>query len=138
MRKLLQSVLLLSALAAQAFAGDIAILHNGFNMRHDHHQVIGNNTRLYMDENGKTFVDIPTVDIDRFEKIKDDTEVPLHNQMEPDPEVVAPQPSPVLSPAAVEQPPQPQSNDLHTVVRNASFKVNLDPDLVHSVIRYES
>jgi len=128
----------MSALAAQAFAGDIAILHNGFNMRHDHHEVMGDNTRLYMDENGKTFVDVPTAEIDRFEKIKEDTEVPLHNQMEPDPEVVAPPPAPVQPAMTAEQSDPSKSNDLHTVVRNASSKVKLDPDLIHSVIRYES
>jgi len=129
---------LLSALAAPAFAGDIAILRNGFNMPHDHHEVIGESTRLYMDENGRTFVDVRTAEIDRFEKAKEDSEIELHNQMEPEPVVIIPPPAIEPPATLIEKPPTPHADDLPTVVRNASFKVKLDPDLVHSVIRYES
>jgi len=92
-------------------AADFAVLNNGFSIRHEHRQVIGAVTRLYLsntDTNG--YVDVPTREIVNFE---------------PDLSVVS-------SPAA------PSANSLPELVNTASARYHLDPDLVNSVIRAES
>lgn len=48
-------------------AADLAILHNGFSIRHENREVIGSVTRLYVTHDKSGYVDVPTRDIDRFE-----------------------------------------------------------------------
>jgi len=51
-----------------ATAADVAILRNGFSIRHERREVVGAVTRLYLsptDKNG--YVDVPTSEIDRLE-----------------------------------------------------------------------
>src|ERR1700751_3606195 len=50
------------------FAADLAILSNGFSIRHDHRQVIGDTTRLFLSADGSSFTDIPTAQIVTYEK----------------------------------------------------------------------
>jgi membrane-bound lytic murein transglycosylase MltF len=105
----LLATLLLAGISASA--ADVAILSNGFAIRHERRQVIGSVTRLYLSKTDKDgYVDIPTADINRFE--------------------------PDLSSAA-STPPQNASN-LPDLVNHASARYRLDPDLVNSVIRAES
>jgi soluble lytic murein transglycosylase-like protein len=52
-------------LAANAFAGEYAILASGFSMRIDRHQTNGSNVRVYM--NGG-FMDLPATAVVRFEQ----------------------------------------------------------------------
>jgi hypothetical protein len=112
----------LIALCAMAtlpcLAADSAVLRNGFSIRHERRQIIGTITRLFVDGDNSSFVDIPTAEIDHFEAIPD--ELPLHLATQ----VPAPQ---------VQHP-----MDLNEVVRTASGTYRLDPDLVNSVIRAES
>ena len=94
-----------------AFGADLAILNNGFSIRHERREVIGSVTRLYLNKTDKdSYVDVPTGDIQRFE--------------------------PDLT-SAVSTPAQNASN-LPELVNNASARYRLDPDLVNSVIRAES
>src|SRR5215467_1255876 len=51
-----------------AAAGEIAVLRNGFTIRHEHHLVLGANTRLYLDGGTTSYVDVPTANIENFEK----------------------------------------------------------------------
>jgi soluble lytic murein transglycosylase-like protein len=102
-----------------ASAGDIALLRNGFTIKHDHRSVIGTNTRLYFDGGTSSYVDIPTADIQSFEK---DLTPPTPPQ------------SAKAHPAAQTAPP-PNLNEL---VTSASATFHLDPDLVNSVIHAES
>jgi hypothetical protein len=99
-------------------AADTAVLRNGFSIRHERRQVIGLMTRLFVDGDNSSFVDIPTMEIDHFEAAPDQ---PVSN---------------------VKAPPPPKPNeqpiDLNEVVRTASGTYQLDPDLVNSVIRAES
>jgi soluble lytic murein transglycosylase-like protein len=137
-----------------AFAGQIAILRNGFSIHFDRKEQSANSTRLFT---GTGYLDIATNQITSFEE--DETPV------------VVPEPTPAPAPAtpvanstlvnkpAVNQPlakplPQPQpaaiskltaspspattAFDLDQVVREASNKNRLDPDFVSSVIRAES
>lgn len=114
------SALLLSPIA---FSADIALLRNGFTIHHEHRAVVGENTRLYMDGGTSSYIDIPTADIQGYEK---------------DLTLAAPPPSakahPPSSPATAPTP----APDLNEVVTSASAAFHLDPDLVNSVIRAES
>jgi soluble lytic murein transglycosylase-like protein len=93
-------------------------LRNGFSIRHERRQVIGTITRLFVDGDDSSFVDIPTAEIDHFEAA---SEAPT-----PQVRVQAP-------PKQIERP-----IDLNEVIRAASGTYSLDPDLVNSVIRAES
>jgi soluble lytic murein transglycosylase-like protein len=120
------AVALLAAAALPCSGADAAVLRNGFSIRHERRQVIGTITRLYIDGDNSSFVDVPTAEIDHFEA--------LHEESSPRASAKAnnnPQSQPA---AAIVQP----STDLNEVVRAASGTYHLDPDLVTSVIRAES
>jgi len=107
--------------ARPATAADLAILRNGFTIRHEHRQIIGATTRLYLTDDDSSFTDVPTEEITSYEK---DLSPP------PDPNVAqseSPKSGPLKSPLALNQ-----------VVDSASATYHLDPDLVNSVIRAES
>jgi Transglycosylase SLT domain len=110
--KLAIFILLLTA-ALSCSASQVAYLKNGFSIRNERHVALGTVTRLYLDTTGKSYVDVPTDQIVRFEK--EDS-------------------APVAVP---EKPPQP-APDLKHVVADASSKQDLDPDLINSVIHTES
>ncbi len=98
-------------LTLPAGAADLAILRNGFSIRHERREVVGPVTRLYMGSDKNGYVDIPTVEIDHFEKD-------------------------LLPPAAAAAPRTPQK--LEDVINSISDRHHLDPDLVNSVIHAES
>jgi soluble lytic murein transglycosylase-like protein len=122
-----------------AFAGQVAVLRNGFTIHFDHKEQSGNATRLYT---GTGYLDIASDQIASF----DVDETPVT----PEPQPVAqpvPQPSiqpPAAKPATMASQTAPpakaaqQNVDLEQVVREASSKNRLDPDFVSSVIRAES
>src|ERR1700680_5103051 len=61
-------VLLTLAIAAPAsFAGENAVLRNGFSIQHERREVVGEVTRLYVSADGSSFVDVPTAEIEHFE-----------------------------------------------------------------------
>ena len=107
--------------AAPSFASQDAVLRNGFSIRHERRRVIGSVTRLYVNADGSSYIDIPTDEIEHFEdapaQIKTDSTIS-------------------------ENRPVPQENtnavDLNQVIAAASGRYRLDPDLVNSVIRAES
>lgn len=127
MKKMLQVIrwiAIAASLTATALASESAILRNGFSIRHEHRQVVGNITRLYISRDDSSFVDIPTTEIDHFEAAQD-----------------PPVPAAKIQPATPTQRPAPSPNlsvDLNEVVNTASGTYRLDPDLVNSVIRAES
>src|SRR5215470_14565042 len=53
--------------AVQAWAADVAILRNGFTIRHESRAPLGETTRLFLTADGSSFVDIRTAEIDRIE-----------------------------------------------------------------------
>ena len=115
MRKFLTiSGLLWLATAMQA--RETAVLRNGFSISHDHHQQIGANTRLFLSESDREYVDVPTDNILSFEK--EEEVVPA---------------SPVAKVADV-----PPSLDVDQIVEKAARENQLDSDFVRAVIRAES
>jgi soluble lytic murein transglycosylase-like protein len=94
-----------------ALGSDIAVLRNGFSIRHERREVLGTITRLYLAADNSGYVDVPTENIDRFEKD-------------------------LLAPVAVGTPVSSQS--IKEVINSISSQHHLDPDLIKSVIHAES
>lgn len=92
-------------------AAAVAVLRNGFSLRHDHREILGDTTRLYLGPGQQSFVDVPTSEIVRFEAAQ----------------------LPPAAPAAA-----PASLSLDDAVSQASSLHQIDPDLIRSVIRAES
>jgi hypothetical protein len=100
-------------LAAPLHAAEMANLSNGFSLRHDHHEVVGTTTRLYMSTDPAAgYVDIPTAEIESFEP-------------------APPNPQEAAAPAR-------QAQDLKSIVNAASSLHQVDADFVASVIHAES
>jgi len=125
------TLLAMTALPCSAF--DSAVLRNGFSIRHERRQVLGTITRLYVDGDDSSFVDVPTVEIDHFEAVPVEAvphepgsedagknEAALHLRVQTPAENVG------------------RALDLNELVKAASGAYRLDPDLVNSVIRAES
>jgi soluble lytic murein transglycosylase-like protein len=117
--------ILLGAPAVSCFASDLAVLRNGFSIRHERRQVLGGVTRLFVSADGSSFVDVPTAEIEHFEAALAD----------PKP---AAQPNPAEAQSAHLNVANLNQTDLSEVVNSASNRYRLDPDLVNSVIRAES
>src|SRR5260221_3092941 len=58
----------LTLLGRPATAAELAILRNGFSIRHEHRLVMGTNTRLYLGADDSSFTDVPTEEITGYEK----------------------------------------------------------------------
>jgi soluble lytic murein transglycosylase-like protein len=121
MKSIFQTGVLMAALAlisASCSASDNAVLRNGFSILHQRRQTIGDVTRLYIEGDQSSFVDIPTADIDHFETVPD-----------------------LPTASSPQQPVAAATNhafNLNETVKAASGAYQLDPDLVTSVIRAES
>ena len=103
----------LIAVALQLQAAELANLRNGFSLRHDHHESVGDTTRLYMSTDpAGSYVDVPTAEVESFEP--------------------AP-PDPAETPLATSKP-----TDLKSIVRVASQQHQVDADFIASVIHAES
>ncbi len=117
---------LLLLCALPAFAGELAVLRNGFSIRHLRRVEIGPNTRLFVTADGSSFVDVPTAQIDHYESAPD---------LAPDPPAAA---SPATASRVPPSKPAAPPPTLDELVASASTRYRLDPDLVNSVIRAES
>src|SRR5947208_10256899 len=58
----------LALLPCCAVAADMALLRNGFTIRHERREVVGPNTRLFTADGDSSYVDVPTAEIEGFEK----------------------------------------------------------------------
>jgi len=143
----MRKVLAVGALALAAlpcFADEVAVLKNGFSVRHERRVVVGNVTRLYVTADGASFVDVPTAEIEHFEAAP---EVPAASLFQTS---SARSKSPLLAKDARNGAPgasvfplgatftRSNAIDLNDVVNTASGRYRLDPDLVSSVIKAES
>src|SRR5579864_6516276 len=98
--------------ACAAFAGQLAILSNGFSIPHDHRAVLNQVTRLYLGPGNDSYVDVPTTDIVRFDR--DNT------------------------PQRRTGVPATGAQDVNAAVSAASTRHQLDSDFITSVIHAES
>ena len=114
MHRALQFGLLSILAVTQLSAAEIANLRNGFNVLHEHHESLGEITRLYLDNEtaGGSFIDVATSEIASFE----------------------PAPSEPNRPTSQISAPQ----GLNAIIRNASSRSRIDPDFIASVIYAES
>ena len=141
-------VLTLGLIASQASATDIAILRNGFTIRHESRAPLGETTRLFLTADGSSFVDVRTAEIDRIEPDLTPAPAPEKNSAEavsilpgssPTPaHTASPTPAPAALPSQTPAPANSGRVDLSEVVGAASDRYRLDPDLLNSVIRAES
>jgi soluble lytic murein transglycosylase-like protein len=94
-------------------AAEMANLHNGFSIRDEYHETMGEITRLYIGKDASSgSVDVATSEIDSF-----------------DPAPPEPEPNGVQV---------PQTWDLNTIISAASARDRIDADFVASVVRAES
>ena len=107
---------LLALASFPACAEELAILRNGFAIRHVRHELLNGVTRLYLAETPGSYVEVATEEVARFEEL----------------EVLPPaiQAAPAETPAAVES--------MKQVISSAGSRSRLDPDLIESMIRAES
>jgi soluble lytic murein transglycosylase-like protein len=102
--------------ALPSFAADLAVLQNGFSIRHERRESLGNMTRLYLDASPQSgYVDVPS---DQIASIEHD------DSPAPEPVVLQPVPTPGAT--------------IDDFVNAASLKHGIDPALIQSVIRAES
>lgn len=128
-------VLLITMLMAlPCFAGEVAVLKNGFSIVHERREVIGDLTRLYISADGSNFVDVPTDDIEHFEAAPDE---PPNTALPASASRLSSAPKPAGYDTGRAFPARPKT-DLTQVVNEISGKYRLDPDLVNSVIKAES
>jgi hypothetical protein len=120
------STLLICALG---FGADLAILQNGFSIRHDHREVIGAITRLYTGTDNTNYVDVQTNQIVQFEHDLTPA-IPPEPQVKPSVAATIMPAVPAISPA--------KKPDLDAVINGASDRTQIDPDLISSVIHAES
>jgi soluble lytic murein transglycosylase-like protein len=129
----------LIAAALPCFAGEVAVLKNGFSIRHERHETVGEVTRLYTSADGSSFVDVPTAQLDHFEAALD---VPAAKTSVSASRLPGSIPSAsTLGNAfrgATPKFPNAAEPDITAVVKDASGRYQLDPDLVNSVIQAES
>jgi hypothetical protein len=138
-------------LARPATAAELAILRNGFSIRHEHRLVMGTNTRLFLAADDSSFTDVPTEEITGYEK--DLTlPAPLPLPLPPPADAHASISAPFGSAKAESANSWPAKSGstksgsarfvpapaLNQVVNSASAAYHLDPDLVNSVIHAES
>src|SRR5271165_1722482 len=104
---------MIAMFALQLHAAELANLRNGFSLRHEHHEVIGETTRLYMSTDpAGGYVDVPTAEIESFEAAP------------PEPKNEASLPA--------------KNSDLKAIVAAASSQHQIDADFIASVIAAES
>ena len=119
-------------LALPAFATDLAILQNGFSVRHERRENLGAVTRLYLSADNSSYVDIATDQIVRFEKdMSPATPAPA-------PAVPAPVMPGSVRPGSIPVSAKPTKQNLNEVINTISDRHHLDPDFISSVIHAES
>jgi soluble lytic murein transglycosylase-like protein len=114
-------------------AGDLAVLTNGYTIRHERHEIVGSATRLYLGADANSYVDIPTNQIQSFEKDLTPARV-----ADTAPKIM-PRDSQTL-PIAVRQnlPPLLKPQEVADLVNLVGDRHHIDPDFINSVIHAES
>ena len=118
-------------LARPATAAELAILRNGFSIRHEHRLVMGTTTRLFFAADDSSFTDVPTEEITGYEKDLSLFRCRAAAGIRTPPSLSCPS-------ASVKSGLRTSAPALNQVVNTASAAYHLDPDLVNSVIHAES
>jgi soluble lytic murein transglycosylase-like protein len=105
---------MLTVLTLPASAAELAILRNGFSIRHERREAREDVTRLYIFGAPDNYIDVPTADIARYEECEDVR--------------------PTAPPAASKQQPR----NLDEVIDDVGRRNSISPTLISSVIRAES
>jgi len=133
----IQWLVLFALVALPCVGGEVAVLKNGFSIRHERREVFGNVTRLYVNADGSSFVDVPTADIEHFEAAPDvppsGSRLPASGQSMSESSARS-----KFGQASGNFVSAQSPQDLDQVVNEASSRYQLDPDLVNSVIKAES
>lgn len=122
---------MLALAALPCAATEVAILRNGFSIQHERREVVGDVTRLYVNADGSSFVDVPTAEIEHYEAAPS-----LPTLQSPFAQKNDSTPKPLSVPISSKTRSTPL--DLNQLVNDASGRYRLDPDLVNSVIKAES
>jgi hypothetical protein len=130
-------VVMLAMASLPCLGGEVAVLRNGFSIRHERREVIGGATRLYTSTDGSSFVDVPTAEIDHFETSAE-MATPGSGLAASASGLNAINGAPNLSTPTKSSTGFRTDVDLSEVVNSASGRYQLDPDLVNSVIKAES
>src|ERR1700722_16113331 len=129
----------LAALSLPCFAAEVAVLRNGFTIRHERREVIGAVTRMYVNADGSSYVDVPTAEIEHFEVAEEPALEPSASSGQAS---GLPASGSGLrasgDSAEVAAASASRAADLNAVIAEASGRYRLDPDLVNSVIKAES
>jgi soluble lytic murein transglycosylase-like protein len=133
LRRTVQLVLAVALVATCATAGaaDLAILRNGNSIRHERRQIAGAITRLYLSDSSSGYIEIPTDQIERFERDTAPPPAPSSTSIASAGAKPAPAPTQAASVVLNRQ-------DLNNVVNGAGERHQIDPDFINSVIRAES
>lgn len=134
-RRKLGFALGLLLLALPAMGADLAVLQNGFSIRHERRETMGSVTRLYLGGD-KGYIDVATSRIERFEKDLTPAVVPASAPTTP-PTAALPV-APAVAPAGRAKPQALQPQELNQVIHTVSDQHHLDPDFISSVIHAES
>lgn len=120
MRLASQLVIAAVALAAPlgANAAERVLLANGFDMRCDHHALVGSMVRIYTGKSDASYIERKPDEIAGFETVPD------------------PPPAPATTPLA--RPAKLTPADLHLMLANAGEQHNVDADLLASIVKAES
>ena len=131
----------IAAMALPCLADDVAVLKNGFSIKHARREVMGAVTRLFVKADGSSFVDVPTEQIEHFEAAPEEPaglETRAAEYRLPSSQLVRTAgKSPSLAKPARNGAPT-SNQELSGLVNEASGRYRLDPDLVNSVIKAES
>ncbi len=127
---------LLALAQLSAFAGEIAVLRNGFSIHFERKEQNGNSTRLYT---GAGYMDIASDQIESFQVDETPVAPATQDAAQASAQSVA---KPAVGSQAAASASAPSRDvlavDIDQVVREAATKNRLDPDFVSSVIRAES
>lgn len=116
-----------------SYATDLAVLRNGNSIRHERREVIGSVTRLYLGDGASGYIEIPSEQIEHFEKDTDpgpSTSSNLATRKSSSPSQTQ---TPFVQPA-----PVVDRESVNLMVNGAGQRHQIDPDFINSVIRAES
>ncbi len=112
--------------ASSARAGEHVTLHNGFEIRCDHHAQVGGHVRIYLSAGEDNYIEFPPQDVASVEYVPDPPAPPN------------PAPASAPTPTAVSPDAKLSQVDLGEILARAGKEYNLDVDLLASVVKAES